>query len=244
MALPQKVEPGQPLDYPAEFFNVQIDVAQSFLSKTGATAAGFQRQRDPDVVKVKNASGADVDRFGVLEVTGVVFTPTDNEDEFKNNFALTGGTPSTNLENFVVLLEPIPDGKFGRAIISGVTPVKIDVVDADHQFARAKSASAAELESGRGPARIIWKESGTGSKWSLVRLGDSGTEFVLCKPQADIAAGGSGLCVVWQNATTPTTETISLVHDWMGSDTKISMGKRVIAVNFGGVWRPLAADCE
>ena len=95
-------------------------------------------------------------------------------DAFKK---VKGGEPlaipaaADHIGNFVILLEPAA-GEIGRACISGVCPVRVDVNDEDDQFADVKDGEATMLESApTGSARIIWKESGTGTKWAVVRLG-------------------------------------------------------------------------
>ena len=50
-------------------------------------------RRDADVVLVRNDSGADVGRFGILGIGGPIITPEDNLDEFKRMVAVSGVTP-------------------------------------------------------------------------------------------------------------------------------------------------------
>jgi hypothetical protein len=50
--------------------------------------------------------------------------------------------------------------------------VKIDIVNANHWHADVADNVAANLKSSAGgAAQIVWKESGTGVKWGVVRLG-------------------------------------------------------------------------
>jgi hypothetical protein len=58
-----------------------------------------------------------------------------------------------------------------RAAVAGVVPVQIDISDANHGFAEVKDNAAASLKSvAIGSAQILWKQTGTGLKWALVRL--------------------------------------------------------------------------
>jgi len=69
-----------------------------------------------------------------LGVTGIVFGPTDNLTEFKNQPTLTGGIPSGQFHaaghvgRFVVLLEPIAAGKIGRGVASAFTVCRVNVL--------------------------------------------------------------------------------------------------------------------
>ena len=62
-----------------------------------------------------------------------------------------------------------------EAALIGVVPTQIDVTDEDHDYAVAKASDSTQLSSATGgTAQILWKESGTGTKWAVVRLGGAG----------------------------------------------------------------------
>lgn len=182
----RKVQPGQPLQISANWFNT---VTEDLLSRHrqrmsgGAGAAQADPARNTGVVKVKNASGSDVARFGVLGINTILFGPADNLIEFQNNAALSCITPTAaHAGKFVVLLEPAADGAIALAVVSGIVPVQINVTDAAHGWADVKAADLTQLNSGAsGTAQIVYKEVGTGMKWAMVRLGagaSSGTRVV------------------------------------------------------------------
>lgn len=171
----KKVQRGQPLVIPASTYNAFVDAAQDYQRRRlSQESAGLSTSRDADMVLVKNASGADRARFEILGISAPVFTPTDNLDEFRNRVALTGVLPTaaTYWGKFVILAEPIRNGALGLGWLSGVCPVKIDMANANHWHADVADNVAANLKSaGGGAAQILWKESGTGVKWAVVRLG-------------------------------------------------------------------------
>jgi len=170
----KKVRAGDSLKIPAATFNTFIDAARDFQSRTrGLGQKGTPACRRPGIVPVKNNTGSDCDRFAVLGVDAPIFTPSDSEASFKNQTAFKGVIPSAvHAGRFVVLLEPLAAGAIGQACASGVCPVKIDVADADHQFADVRNGCATALASTQaGVASILWKESGTGEKWAIVRIG-------------------------------------------------------------------------
>jgi len=170
----KKVKSGDPLVIPSQTFNSFIDAAQAHKARQQASSqTDRQAFRQSGIVLVKNASGADRSRFDVLGIDAPVITPTDNEDTFKNKVVLSGTTSAEpdHLGRFVVLLEPLADGKIGMACASGVCAVHVDVQHEDHRFADIKDSDASCLQScASGAATILWKETGTGLKWAIVHL--------------------------------------------------------------------------
>jgi hypothetical protein len=70
-------------------------------------------------------------------------------------------------------MEPLESGAVGRACVAGVCPVRLNVIDADHRYADVDDAAYTLKTSNTGGTRILWKESGTGTKWAMVLLGGS-----------------------------------------------------------------------
>ena len=170
----KKVKSGDPLVIPSQTFNTFIDAARAHkASQQASSQAECRAFRQSGIVLVKNASGADRQRFDVLGIDSPLISPTDNEDAFKNKVVLSGVTPASadHLGRFVVLLEPLADGKVGMACVAGVCVVHVDVQHDSHQFADIKDGEAASLESrDSSAATILWKESGTGLKWAVVHI--------------------------------------------------------------------------
>ncbi|HUU90110.1 MAG TPA: hypothetical protein VM238_02750 [Phycisphaerae bacterium] len=171
----QKVKSGDPLEIPARTHNAFIDAARDHLARQQNVAgAPVAELRPGGIVPVKNASGADRERFDILGIDAPIFTPTDNEDGFKNQVALKGVLPTEadHAGRFAILLEPLKAGAIGLACVQGVCPVKVSVEDEDHPCADVNDGQAGSLKSGvSGAAFILWKESGTGEKWAVVKLG-------------------------------------------------------------------------
>jgi len=179
----KKVLPGDTLNIPAETFNTFIDTAQAFRDQKQSLASASQlAPPSSGIITVRNNTDEDQDRFAVLCITGIVVPPEDNEPEFKNSTAFEADEPGAdNLGKCVILTEPIATGRFGQAMIAGLTPVHIDVLSEDHEYAVAKSETTSHLESAAsGPFRALWKEPGTGVKWAIVQLpvGGGGQPFL------------------------------------------------------------------
>jgi len=176
----KKIRAGDPLRVSAETYNAFVDAAQSHIDKQfGNSSRSLESlfSRSATTVLVKNASGFDAPRFGILGIDKPVIAPSVNQIEFLNRVVLSCIVPSGLVHNskFVITMEPIPKGSFGMAWISGVCPVYLNVSDVDHEHAEIESTLMTALKSSEeGIAQILWKESGTGTKWAVVRFGGTG----------------------------------------------------------------------
>lgn len=75
-------------------------------------------------------------------------------------------------ETIAILQEPLADGKIGKAVITGATVAKIEIIDEDHQYAAYSSNHPSYLKTvDSGEIKIVWKQSGTGTKWAVILLG-------------------------------------------------------------------------
>lgn len=128
-----------------------------------------------DVVLVRNDTGSNLDRYYVVGVGAPIVTPTLNLSEFQRRPIMSGGAPASG--KVAILLEPLPDERIGRAAVSGAVPVQIDVSSAadsgGYAAAEAKSGDATQLELVQtGSLKVLWRETGTGTKWALVVFRD------------------------------------------------------------------------
>ncbi len=170
----KKVQSGDPLVIPAATYNTFIDAAQDYRQRTRRLGRqSTPDHRSADIVLVRNDSGADRDRFDVLGVDSAIVTPTGNLDAFKDRVALAGVTPlaSQHTGRFVVLLEPLAASEIGRACASGVVQVRLNVQDDGTDYADVADGDATCLTTDpAGSATILWRETGTGTVWAVVRL--------------------------------------------------------------------------
>jgi len=192
----RKVNPGDPFAIPARTYNAFIDAA--LAAKAGQFAPGGPVPTSGlpgGWCWVKNNSGAALDRFAVLGIDAPILAPSPYDEAFQNQVALAGVTSTSvsHTGNFVVLQEPLAAGALGLACISGVTVARVYVAGEGHRFADVKDGDATRLASGAtGSARILWKESGTGQVWAVVRLagsaclGDASDPYEMLPAIADI----------------------------------------------------------
>lgn len=184
----QKVSVGEPLMIPAAAWNAALDAAEAYRAlRDGSNTP--HTSYDPLTLLIKNSSGSDLDRFSVVSVQGTSSVPmvnaTDNLEEFQRKPNLEAVTPSGSTGAIGILMEPIANGLLGHALIAGITPCKVNVTDSSHWYADATSGSSTYLTSAAsgGRAVVLWKESGTGTKWAYVLLDRAGGGSLTCKDE-------------------------------------------------------------
>lgn len=178
------VKRGDAFQLKAADFNLIADSANAHQARMFSKDRHGARLGGATVL-IENDSGADVDRFGVLAISDVLVSPTDNLVEFQQAPALQGITPVTGYEGrFAVAADPIADEAIGYGFVAGTCCVQISVTDADCYYAEILNSDAAKLGTHpAGTAQILWKESGTGTKWAVVLLGGGANRPVLAKTQ-------------------------------------------------------------
>ncbi len=177
----KKVLPGQPLKISATTYNLFVDAANDYLQRRlrlGGGASGFQRPAG--IISVKNNSGFDQSRFAVLGLDEPIYSPTDNEIEFKNNPSMKAVAPTlSHYGRFVVLQEPLAIGVIGRGMVTGITPMRIEWI--------APNLVGSEL----------WSDA----NWALVAVGGgtTGGDTMLDKHMAYVVPGdavwGTGIAI-------------------------------------------------
>lgn len=182
----------------ASAFNSVVEAAQQALDRRPWTKnqSPQRSERSPAIVTIRNDAEVAVDRFGVLGINGPLFHPDTALSAFTDLCTLKGVVPDDGLHTgrFVILTEPLLPGAIGKAVVAGVTPVRIFVPDADHEYlyADVDDGNATRLLAATsGIAQILWREGGTGLQWAMVRLGGGGGGGVVEAP-----AGAISLCLV------------------------------------------------
>lgn len=179
----KRVNRGDRLAIPAPTWNALMGLLQpNYIPKRsnpGSTIKGLYT-RNPYIastIRVRNDHTA-IGPYSVLGIeTTTIINPATSANTlqgWKEKPTVAGDLPAlaTHLGKFVVTLEYADASAFVTAVASGIVAVQIDVLDADHRYADVKDADAAKLQSrAMGAARIIWKESGTGTKWAIVNIG-------------------------------------------------------------------------
>jgi hypothetical protein len=249
----ERATPGKALAIPAAAWNACLDAADAHKRGEMPPFASTPKQfRQADIVLVKNASGSNVSRFHVLGISGVIFTPTASLRAFQDQVTFTGVTPTDadHKGKFVICLDAIKSGQVGRAWIAGVAQVQVNVTDTAHGFCDVKNTDRTQLQSASsGNTRILWKESGTGTKWAVVRLNDpSGGDAVrLGKPAGGNWVKGTTATInIWESGTPPSeTQTTGVsISGCVNKFATVASGKWVMIARAGnGSWYLIAAEC-
>ncbi|MBI1373363.1 MAG: hypothetical protein GC159_11585 [Phycisphaera sp.] len=170
----KKVQSGDPLVIPAATFNAFVDAAFDFSRRQRGLGRDSQAVfRQLDIIPVRNDTGEDLDRFSAVGIAAPIIGPDVNADEFKNRATAIGVKPIVpdHRGRFAVYLEPVKDGKIAPACVSGVIPCQINVEEETHLRADIEHDETILLTGHHGGAEILWKESGKGVKWALVKVG-------------------------------------------------------------------------
>ena len=205
------VRPGQPLALAAEQVN-WINRQMRGNSGFGGSAIGFFGA-PYTWAYAKNDTGADVPRWGVMEITGLAVVPTDDEEDAETQQfcampVLVGGEIEVSADKWCVALEPIADDKLGRVAIAGAVQVaKADLDKLDGAF-------------------VYWEDD----NWALVGRDGVGA-LKLCKTTDEWGIDEIATLDVWHDGTPPTEqssgETVQAVNKVapVGTDTFVLVGK-------------------
>lgn len=134
------------------------------------------------IVTIKNVSDAHQAPLNILSLKNVLVTPDRNLDVFKNQHIFEADIPETGDTKLAILLDPIKKNEYGTALVDGITSIKIEISSTSHEYAEALNGDSSKLAScDAGIARILWSESGTGTKWAKIQFPFStsgGSQFI------------------------------------------------------------------
>ena len=244
----RKPSAGDPLTFPASLRTKTIETIE-YVDR-------LNRCQSPDrdrmamargIVRVKNESGSDMNRFEVLAIDGGVtgFSPDDDLTAWQNTPVLSGievAIPPVHWGQFAVMLEPLDEDEIGWGCVSGVVPVQVRFAYADSPYAdldilyHGDRLQADEC----GSARILDKQAGTGTLWALVRLGNMANTTIVGKLDADLAAGSTAAFSVWEGLggvypyIADTGRNVTVYSGALGST--LPAGAYSTAIWNGGVW--------
>jgi hypothetical protein len=219
-----KVKPGDPLRIHANDWNTLLGVAEqakltSLLTTSGRGLAGVH---NGILVPIKNNTGATLARYHAIGIGDPLFTHADNADTFLNQLGFKGEEVDlTYLGKFAVMQETTPDQKVGRGLLQGITVAEITVNHEDHDRVDVDTDGGPKLVSQfYGAGEILYKESGTGTKWAIVRVGAFISEQLKAIADEDIEAGASGDVTIQRGGVA--TETVTAHLNWMAGSEDVT----------------------
>ena len=141
-----KAKVGQPVT--ADKWNRIVDRLPS--TTAGNPAGGFAMSRVECLIK--NSSGADRDIGELLSISGFDGPDGSNIYEVAKHAVYTAINPGWHgsINRIVVLAEPIPDGEYGRAVISGQCIVKITAGSGTDPYVMIDASSVNECRGSTG----------------------------------------------------------------------------------------------
>ncbi|MEM9108612.1 MAG: hypothetical protein AAGC72_01155 [Planctomycetota bacterium] len=158
---------------------------------------------DSSIILVRNGSGQDVARYGVLGLGPPRFTHSSSPDEFAARIYMNGQNPrevasgtideSTGHDHrHVVALEPIKSGDIGPCVAQGFVQVKVEMQETWHQYAAVIRGDVTKLTSSPvGTTKIEYVDANSGTQWAIVRLGTSFTQQTFARITG-YGSGGAG----------------------------------------------------
>jgi len=160
--------------------NLVLDSARNFRDhKNGQVGAGeldSGKVNPSNTVFVKNDTGGTLLPFSIVALDDPIIDPITYQLVVSERPVFSGITPTATTNAFAVTLEGSASGGICRAVIFGVACCDVNVTDAGHEYATPTVSDTDVLTSAEtGGARILWKDSGTGTKRALILIGgDSG----------------------------------------------------------------------
>jgi len=248
----QKTRRGQPWRPPkAADENAKAAAADKYRRGPDGTP-DRQQPIDSNLVVVRNDSGTNLRRYDVVGLGTAntkLLTAVDRDQVWLIADKLTNCLPNCQI---AVLIDPLPDGKFGLAQVSGRGVAYVNVGAVWHRRARPTKAATVVVSSLFGPLVILRKPDGTGEKLCYVSIGHADNRGVFCKTTSAISAAtltsgrltlGSGTAKIHD----PYGTTAAQYADSANSLTVYNMaGEAVSTASYGRVvptddWLPLVS---
>ncbi len=164
------VQPGEPLNIPAPQWNGMLNLLERSDGAGPGRSGGF---RNSVTCEIRNDTGQDLPRFGLVGLGDPLILPSDNEDEFLRRVILSGeliDAESAFDLKWGITLQPILNNQYGIIVVQGLCYAKLD--DNTATTAAPKDGSIDTLtKADCGLARVIWRATGSGAQWAIVCLG-------------------------------------------------------------------------
>lgn len=195
-----KVQPGQEIEIAASTWNSFIDAA-NYVSSIQSDSSGniLKGGLGGGTILVRNGESSTFPQFSAMALGDILIKPAASLQEFKCRTPVFLGRKAVEADPpqpYAILLEPIASQKIGRALLLGLVPAQVSILDTEHQFAEPIPGNSAGgmRSAGTGVARIIWKGGNSGNQWCLLQLGGAGSgggdddKVVMCQ----VARGSLG----------------------------------------------------
>lgn len=205
----KKARPGQPLEIPAEAYNAFVETALAHKRGQLSQTSEGQRPASAPTIKVRNETGQPVPRFGVIGLGEPIILPSANLPEFQNGVAFRGTLPQPG-KPFAIAQETLAAGTIGRCLVNGPTPARLNVTEESFVTAGPAGDVGAITTAPNGPARILWREPGTGLKWAIINIGPRTHAAVRFQLISALSPGGAATAAILDKTGQPTEAQITV----------------------------------
>jgi len=220
-------------------------VEQMSGKQTGQRGGNAPQYAPPVILRLRNDSGADREKFQVLCINEIVGGTAQDTDEQARQIYVSGINPNTGVARHApcVLLQDCRRNDYADVVISGPCFANVDMLDAGHNCVELVNADPTKLQSAEsGPGGIIWVGSGTGEKLALINLGD-GPSHLIGKTDATSSLNATVTVSVWSgtaNAAGSDTGRNVTAYNRMGS---VASGRYVVLARVNKGWEIISANC-
>ncbi len=187
----QRAQAGSPLRISAGDYNNACDAGQWFAQQQalGRGGSGTSAPINPCTVIIRNDSGGDLPQGAVVQIGDSPLTTLD-----RRHLWFTADEPSTTTGCYGVLLQPVLNGKYGEAQVSGTCLALADVDDTSHTHVAVVSGQTKFQSGAEGWARLVNAGSTGDDQLVPVLLRGSGSSipFVYLTDPGRLLNSGSG----------------------------------------------------
>lgn len=165
-----KAKSGDPLKLKAADWNALAE----HVNKSNALPGASELAMSAVQVTVRNATGADTQRFAFLKPSGVVVSPTAGIDSFCDGPVFDAVIPQAGEDCALFCSNgPMSPLSIGSARASGVCVVQFSTASSGHGFAVPDGAGGLRT-SDAGAVRVLYCEGSGSAKWGAILLGGAG----------------------------------------------------------------------
>jgi len=194
------ISAGDPLPRRADLLNAQVRAAADLANRPAGQAGRSFATGNPAVIRIKNNSGSNVAKYGVLGLGDVQVDHATNADAFLQRVYMDGDEPTTGTHEgrFAIAMGAIRDGEIGYAAVSGLVQCQVNVNSQFHDRADIKDTDLTQLDSGpTGAAKILWVAGTTGTQWAIVDINHQTADTFWAKITGNAANGDNKWKYAW-----------------------------------------------
>jgi hypothetical protein len=190
----KRAMPGEPLRISADQWNAMVEAARGSREKDLVGRGVGTTPPPPGAIWCKNITGAARQRGDCSYVTVPLIARSANAAAYETRVTASAGLGTAFAETVGVWAQSVDVNAVGAIYVEGIVPARLDISNDGDLYADSPS-SGALLKTGMiGQARILQKDSGTGStnKWGIVRLDAARTIHFDGKLTTTLARNGTG----------------------------------------------------